>query len=220
MAKIAKSLGVQFGSPPRRDVGLSRMGVAPIFFWPDGSASWGNECECAPARGAARRCSAWSVPEHLGVTVQLTELIETTVSGLGYELVELERAGGGLLRISIDQPAGIAIEDCEKVTRQLQYLLEVENIDYSRLEVGSPGLDRPLKKLADFERFAGSEAIITLKKPLDGRKSYRGIVHAPDGDKIGLEFEGKDGAAMLDFTLADLDKARLVPKVDFRSRKQ
>jgi ribosome maturation factor RimP len=152
--------------------------------------------------------------------VQLTELIETTVSGLGYELVELERVGGGLLRISIDQPAGIAIEDCEKVTRQLQYLFEVENVDYARLEVGSPGLDRPLRKLADFERFAGSEVIITLKKPLDGRKSYRGIVNAPAGDTIGLEFEGKDGAAMLDFTLADLDKARLVPKVDFRSRKQ
>jgi ribosome maturation factor RimP len=164
--------------------------------------------------------SAWSAREHLGVTVQLTELIETTVSGLGYELVDLERSGGGMLRVSIDQPAGIAIEDCEKVTRQLQYLLEVENIDYDRLEVSSPGLDRPLKKLADFERFAGSEAVITLKKPLDGRKSYRGIVHAPNGDTIGLEFEGKDGAAMLDFTLADLDKARLVPKVDFRSRKQ
>ena len=153
-------------------------------------------------------------------TVQLTEIIETTVSGLGYELVEIERAGGGLLRISIDQPTGIAITDCEKVTRQLQYLFEVENVDYSRLEVGSPGLDRPLKTLVDFERFAGSEVTITLKKPLDGRKSYRGIVHAPDGETIGLEFEGKDGAAMLDFTLADLDKARLVPKVDFRSRKQ
>ncbi|CAH2786051.1 MAG: Bacterial ribosome SSU maturation protein RimP [uncultured Caballeronia sp.] len=154
-------------------------------------------------------------------TVQLTEIIETTVSGLGCELVDIERARGGLLRISIDRPAGIAIKDCEKVTRQLQYLFEVENIDYSRLEVGSPGLDRPLKKLADFERFAGSEVAITLKKPLDGRKSYRGILHAPDGESIGLKFEGKDGsAAMLDFTLADLDKARLVPKVDFRSRKQ
>ena len=171
-------------------------------------------------KALARRCFCVERAKHLGVTVQLTELIETTVSGLGYELVDLERSGGGMLRVYIDQPAGIAIEDCEKVTRQLQYLLEVENIDYDRLEVSSPGLDRPLKKLTDFERFAGSEAVITLKKPLDGRKSFRGIVHAPEGDKIGLEFEGKDGAAMLDFTLADLDKARLVPKVDFRSRKQ
>jgi ribosome maturation factor RimP len=152
--------------------------------------------------------------------VQLTELIETTVTGLGYELVDLERTGRGMLTIFIDQPAGIAIEDCEKVTRQLQHVLTVENIDYERLEVSSPGLDRPLKKLADFERFAGCEAVITLKKPLDGRKSYRGIVHAPEGESIGLEFEGKAGPAMLDFTLADIDKARLVPKVDFRSRKQ
>jgi ribosome maturation factor RimP len=153
-------------------------------------------------------------------TVQLTELIETTVSGLGYELVDLERTGRGMLCVYIDQPAGISIEDCEKVTRQLQHVLTVENIDYERLEVSSPGLDRPLKKLADFERFAGSEAVITLKKPLDGRKTYRGVLHAPNGETIGLEFEGKEGAAMLDFTLADIDKARLIPHVDFRSRKQ
>jgi ribosome maturation factor RimP len=155
-----------------------------------------------------------------GVKVQLTELIETTVSELGYELVEFDRSGRGFLRIFIDQPAGIAIEDCEKVTRQLQHVLTVENFDYERLEVSSPGLDRPLRKLADFTRFAGSEVTITLKKPLDGRKQYRGVLHAPDGEKIGLEFEGKDGPAMLDFTVADIDKARLVPQVDFRSRKQ
>jgi len=153
--------------------------------------------------------------------VQLTELIETTVTGLGYELVDLERTGRGMFCVYIDQPAGISIDDCEKVTRQLQHVLTVENIDYERLEVSSPGLDRPLKKLADFERFAGSEVSVTLKKPLDGRKTYRGILHAPNGETIGLEFERKKGeAAMLDFTLADIDKARLIPQVDFRSRKQ
>jgi ribosome maturation factor RimP len=152
--------------------------------------------------------------------VQLSELIENTVTGLGYELVDLERSGRGMLRVFIDQPAGIAIDDCEKVTRQLQHVLTVENIDYERLEVSSPGLDRPLKKRADFERFAGSEVMVTLKQPLDGRKSFRGILHAPNGDTIGLEFEGKDGPARLDFTLADMDRARLVPQVDFRSRKQ
>ncbi|PPB84162.1 ribosome maturation factor RimP [Mycetohabitans endofungorum] len=152
--------------------------------------------------------------------VQLSELIENTVTGLGYELVDLERSGRGMLRVFIDQPAGIAIDDCEKVTRQLQHVLTVENIDYERLEVSSPGLDRPLKKRADFERFAGSEAMVTLKQPLNGRKSFRGILHAPDGDTIGLEFEGKDGPARLNFKLADMDRARLVPQVDFRSRKQ
>jgi len=150
---------------------------------------------------------------------QLAELIETTVAGLGYELVDVVRARG-ILTIFIDQPAGIAIEDCEKVTHQLQHVLTVENVDYARLEVSSPGLDRPLKKLADFARFAGSEAIVTLKKPLDGRKTYRGIVHAPEGETVRLEFACREGVSMLGFTLAEIDRARLVPKIDFRSRKQ
>ncbi|CAH2775229.1 MAG: Bacterial ribosome SSU maturation protein RimP [uncultured Caballeronia sp.] len=212
MARIIRleSLGTYFRCPGVTSV--EKMGVAPIFL----AFRFG----ISEAGGARPQVFRRGAREHLGVTVQLTELIETTVSGLGYELVDLERSGGGMLRVYIDQPAGIAIEDCEQVTRQLQYLLEVENVDYDRLEVSSPGLDRPLKKLADFERFAGSEVVITLKRPLDGRKSFRGILHAPEGETIGLEFGGKDGAAMLDFTLADLDRARLVPKVDFRSRKQ
>lgn len=152
--------------------------------------------------------------------VHLTELIESTVVALGYEMVDLERAGGGLLRVFIDQPAGIAIEDCEKVSHQLSHVLTVENVNYERLEVSSPGLDRPLKTLAAFVRFAGSEASVTLKKPLDGRKQFRGVLKAPEGETLGLEFEGKEGPAVLDFTLADIDKARLVPHVDFRSRKQ
>jgi ribosome maturation factor RimP len=152
--------------------------------------------------------------------VHLTELIETTVTGLGYELVDLQRSGSGMLQIFIDQAAGIGIEDCEKVTRQLQHVLAVDNIDYERMEVSSPGLDRPLKKLTDFVRFAGCEATVMLKKPLDGRKSFRGVLQVPAADKIGLEFEGSEGPAMLDFTVADVDRARLVPQVDFRSRKQ
>jgi ribosome maturation factor RimP len=154
--------------------------------------------------------------------VQLTELIETALAGLGYELVDLERSGG-MLRVFIDHPAGsvsIAIEDCEKATRQLQHVFTVENIDFDRLEVSSPGLDRPLKKLTDFERFAGAEVSVTLKRALDGRKQFRGILQAPKGDTIGLEFEAKTGLAVLDFTIADIDRARLVPHVDFRSRKQ
>jgi ribosome maturation factor RimP len=221
--------------------GNKMMGVSPIFFCRTGSNAAGSIAGPRDISAAwfcilsgtvtVRRPGAQPAGVSLATrqarranilegTVQLTELIETTVVGLGYELVDLERTGRGMLTVFIDQPAGIAIEDCEKVTRQLQHVLTVENIDYERLEVSSPGLDRPLKKLADFERFAGSEAVITLKKPLDGRKSYRGILHAPQGDTIGLEFEGKEGAALLDFTLADIDKARLVPKVDFRSRKQ
>jgi ribosome maturation factor RimP len=107
--------------------------------------------------------------------------IETTVTGLGYELVEVERATGGLLRVTIDHPAVeseperfITVDDCERVTRQLQHVLEVEGVAYERLEVSSPGLDRPLKSAADFRRFLGEQVEVTLKVPFKGRKRFRG----------------------------------------------
>ena len=160
--------------------------------------------------------------------MQLQGLIEKTVAGLGYDLVDFERAGRGLLRIYIDflpQDADkglISISDCEKVSHQLVHVLTVEDAAYERLEVSSPGLDRPLKKLADYVRFSGHEAQVKLRMPMSAvanRKSFQGVLHEPEGDNLRLEFEGKEGPAMLEFTLADVDKARLVPKVDFRSRK-
>jgi len=163
------------------------------------------------------------------IFLQLPELIETTVTGLGYELVDVERAERGLLRVYIDFTAAdaeekgpITVEDCAKVSHQLSHVLTVENVPYERLEISSPGLDRPLRKMADFVRFAGCEAIVKLKIALPGtsnRKSYQGILHEPTGETLALEFEGKEGPALLEFTLADMDKARLVPQVDFRSRK-
>lgn len=160
--------------------------------------------------------------------MQLLELIETTVVGMGYELVEFEKAARGLLRVYIDftpenaEQGQITVEDCEKVTHQLLHVLTVENVVYERLEVSSPGLDRPLKKLADYVRFAGKEAIVKLRIPMPGaahRKSFQGVLGEPDGENLKIEFETKDGSAVLDFTLADVDKAHLVPQVDFRSRK-
>ncbi|AMO96862.1 hypothetical protein CFter6_4261 [Collimonas fungivorans] len=160
--------------------------------------------------------------------MQLLELIETTVVGMGYELVEFEKAARGLLRVYIDftpenaEQGQITVEDCEKVTHQLLHVLTVENVVYERLEVSSPGLDRPLKKLADYVRFAGKEAIVKLRVPMPGaahRKSFQGVLGEPDGENLKIEFETKDGSALLDFTLADVDKAHLVPQVDFRSRK-
>jgi ribosome maturation factor RimP len=158
--------------------------------------------------------------------LRLQELIEKTVVGLDYELVDFEQAAGGLLRVYIDHPSdeqgSITVEDCEKVSHQLSHVLTVENANYERLEVSSPGLDRPLKKMSDYMRFAGREVIVKLRMPMPNaanRKSFQGVLHAPDGDKLKLEFEGKDGPAMLEFAIADVDKARLVPKVDFRSRK-
>jgi ribosome maturation factor RimP len=160
--------------------------------------------------------------------LQLSQLIETTIGGMGYELVDLEHAARGLLRVYIDFLPGadhlgqIRVEDCERVTYQLQHVLTVENVPYERLEVSSPGLDRPLKKLSDYQRFVGQEAVVKLRMPMPGaanRKSFQGMLHAPEGEKLKLEFETNDGPALLEFELADVDKARLVPKVDFRSRK-
>jgi ribosome maturation factor RimP len=156
----------------------------------------------------------------------LSALVEKTVTGLGYELVDFEQAARGLIRVYIDVPVeedrAVTVEDCEKVTHQLLHVLTVENANYERLEVSSPGLDRPLKKFSDYVRFAGHEATVKLRVAMPGaanRKSFQGLLHEPDGDTLRLEFEGIEGPAMLEFSLAEVDKARLVPKVDFRSRK-
>jgi ribosome maturation factor RimP len=145
---------------------------------------------------------------------------------MGYELVDCERRGNGHIIVYLDVPVeegrAVTVEDCEKVTHQLLHVLTVENADYERLEVSSPGLDRPLKKLADYARFAGHEAVVKLRRAMPGaanRKSFQGVLHEPEGETLKLEFEGNDGPAMLEFSLAEVDKARLVPKVDFRSRK-
>lgn len=161
--------------------------------------------------------------------MQQFELIATTVSGLGYELVDVERGERGILRVYIDFPAAdadekgpITVEDCAKVSHQLSHVLTVENVDYERLEISSPGLDRPVRTLADFARFAGHECTVKLRVAVPGsanRKTYTGILRGVENDKVGLEFDGKDGPALMEFTLAELDKARLVPQVDFRSRK-
>lgn len=102
--------------------------------------------------------------------MSLQTVVEQTVTGLGYDCVEIGRSAGGLLRITIDHPwqAGspqqlVAVEDCERVTRQLQFALEVEAVDYKRLEVSSPGIDRPLRNAQDFERFVGEVVDVTLK---------------------------------------------------------
>lgn len=190
----------------------------------------------------------------------LLDIAEQTVTGLGYELVELVRSAGGLLRITIDLPwdglqaeadgAGIqplvTVEDCEKVTRQLQFALEVEAVDYKRLEVSSPGIDRPLRGQRDFERFAGHEVDITLKAAMGeaakglvsaSRKKFRGRLERPDGDaasdvwqlvwsdapavKPGQRVSKKRLAPaqqVLRFSLDELREARLAPIVNFKGR--
>jgi ribosome maturation factor RimP len=120
--------------------------------------------------------------------------IDATVAALGYELVEVERAPAGLLRVTIDHPGipgeaerFITVDDCERVTRQLQHVLEVEGLPYERLEVSSPGLDRPLKTPADFRRFLGEQVEVTLKLPFKGRKRFRGeLMAAESGWRLAL----------------------------------
>jgi ribosome maturation factor RimP len=179
------------------------------------------------------------------------ELVAQTVAGLGYELVELERSAGGTLRVTIDFPweAGeeerfVNVEDCERVTRQLQYTLEVESVDYKRLEVSSPGIDRPLRRESDFERFAGEVIDLTLKAPMGAaaagqvaanRRKFRGTLHRGDAgweitwsDEPPAPQPGQKRAKrkepavvqVLGFTLDEVRDARLAPIVDFKGRRR
>ena len=180
----------------------------------------------------------------------LQQIVQETVTGLGYDLVEIDRTAGGLLRITIDwpwQPGSelfINVEDCEKVNRQLQFALEVDGVAYNRLEVSSPGIDRPLRNQQDFERFVGELIDITLKAPMGEsaagmvnptRKKFRGTLErAPDGNgwqivwsdeppvKPGQKVSKKRIPAplhALGFTVDELRDARLAPVVDFKGRK-
>jgi ribosome maturation factor RimP len=139
--------------------------------------------------------------------MDVAKLVETTLNGLGYELVDLEKSGRGLMRILMDKPAGISIEDCELVSHQLTRLFAVEGVDFDRLEVSSPGLDRPLKKEADFARFGGHKAQIKLRMPMAGRKNFAGILGAVQDGVLQLDVDGNQVA----IELSNVDKARLVP---------
>lgn len=184
------------------------------------------------------------------------DTVAQTVAGLGFDLVDLERSAGGLLRVTIDLPwtppadgqplppeQFVVVEDCERVTRQLQYALEVEGTDYRRLEVGSPGIDRPLRGENDFRRFEGQLVDITLKAPLGAngavspsRKKFRGTLERVEGAsagqwqivwsdeppvKPGQRVSKKREAAPLQalgFTLDEIAQARLAPIVNFKGR--
>jgi len=142
--------------------------------------------------------------------MDLSSLLETTLAGLGYELVDLERSGKGrMMRVFIDKPGGINLDDCAKVSNHLGRVLTVENVDYERLEVSSPGLDRPLKQERDFVRFAGQKARVKLRVPMDGQRNFVGVLKQAHDGKVELDVEGKTVL----FDLANLDKARLVPVI-------
>jgi len=192
--------------------------------------------------------------------VALQQVVEQTVTGLGYDLVEIERSAGGLLRVTIDLPWAppaapasvstpaplveqfVTVEDCEKVTRQLQFALEVDGVEYKRLEVSSPGIDRPLRHEQDFVRFAGSVIDITLKAPIGAaaggqvnatRKKFRGTLERAEAGgwqivwsdeppvKPGQKVSKKRVPAPLQalgFSLDEIKDARLAPIVNFKGR--
>jgi ribosome maturation factor RimP len=159
--------------------------------------------------------------------------VEQTVAGLGYDLVEIERSAGGLLRVTIDLPwtaptsedvaAGVpepfvTVEDCEKVTRQLQFALEVDGVEYKRLEVSSPGIDRPLRNEQDFGRFVGAVIDITLKAPMGAaaggqvsatRKKFRGTLERAEK----AEGVGADAAPVWQIVWSDEPKTKPGQKV-------
>jgi ribosome maturation factor RimP len=232
-------------------------------------------------RGAYKMQEAMSAASGAAMArgTALRELVERTLAGLGYELVELERAGGGLLRVTLDvapDAAAVAagdaavsaadsaadsaavsaadsaadsgaaherhvgIEDCERVSRHLSHLFAVEDVDYERLEVSSPGMDRPLRGARDFERFAGEMAKVQLFSAVDGRRRLRGrllgLVAAPDdaaaAPRVRMTLvpeappapargvrRGKAKAPApletIEFALADVEKARLAPEWEF-----
>lgn len=146
--------------------------------------------------------------------MDLNTLLETTVVGLGYELVDVEMSPRGrTIRVFIDTPgkaSGVDVEDCAKVSNQLSRLFEVENIDYDRLEISSPGLDRVVKKAEDFERFAGQDVQIKVRIPQAGRRNFQGELLGCKDGKVGLRLEKDD--VELEFT--NIEKARLVPRFD------
>ena len=147
----------------------------------------------------------------------MADVVELTLAGMGFELVDARASGGGRhLSILIDRPGGITVDHCADVSRHLTRVFEVEGIDYDRLEVSSPGLDRPLRKAADFARFAGNKVDVRMRTPdASGRKRFTGLLRGADGAVATLEVEGQDVALNVD----DIDRARLVPDLQEGKRK-
>ncbi|MBT8081158.1 MAG: ribosome maturation factor RimP [Gammaproteobacteria bacterium] len=143
---------------------------------------------------------------------ELAKLLEPTITRMGYELVDLEArlAGkGGLVRLYIDKPDGIDLDDCEKVSLAVSALLDVEDPvpgNYN-LEVSSPGLDRKLTKVEHFQRFAGETVKVQMRFPIDGRRRFRGTLVTSDEDNIVVEVDGEPYR----LPLKTIDTARLVP---------
>jgi ribosome maturation factor RimP len=143
--------------------------------------------------------------------LNLDNVVEPVVAGMGYELVDVQASGSGrLLRLFIDKPGGVTLDDCAAVSRQVSRVLEVEGVDYERLEVSSPGLDRRLRKAGDFVRFAGQRAEVRMRTPdAGGRRRFVGVLRGAGEAKVNLELDGMTVALALE----DIERAKLVPEL-------
>jgi ribosome maturation factor RimP len=143
--------------------------------------------------------------------LSLEKVVEPAVAGLGYELVDVQASNGGrMLRLFIDKPGGITVGDCATVSRHLTRVLAVEGVDYERLEVSSPGLDRPLRKGADFARFAGHRAEVRMRTPdPTGRRRFVGVLRGAEAGRVSIELDGQT----IGLDLADVERAKLVPEL-------
>jgi ribosome maturation factor RimP len=143
--------------------------------------------------------------------LSLENLIEPVAAGMGYELVDVQASNGGrLVRLFIDKPGGITVDDCAAVSRQVSRVLEVEGVDYERLEVSSPGLDRRLRQAGAFTRFSGQRAELRMRTPdAGGRRRYVGVLRGADASQVSVEMDGRTVALALE----DIERARLVPEL-------
>ena len=141
------------------------------------------------------------------MAIDLEALIEKNVSKMGYELVDFEIINKGeLLRIFIDKPSSITIDDCVAVTNQLKHIFTVEEeIIFDRLEVSSPGINRVVKKLQDFERFKGEKVKIRTRSAIEERKNFTGTLQGIKKDLILIDFNN----TLLEISLDNIEKARL-----------
>jgi ribosome maturation factor RimP len=141
----------------------------------------------------------------------LSEIVERTVGGMGFECVDFQQSNRGrLLRVFIDKPEGVTVDDCAEVSRQLTRVLAVEGAEYERLEVSSPGLDRPLRKPSDFRRFAGQRVEVRMReRDASGRRRFAGLLLNCDEQAATIEVDGQ----CVNLPLADMDRARLVPEL-------
>jgi ribosome maturation factor RimP len=143
---------------------------------------------------------------------RIREIADRVAAAEGLELVDVELVGRGrnaVLRIFLDKPGGIAIRDCEQVSRQVGAILDVEDLISSRytLEVSSPGLDRKLVKPADYERFAGKQVKLVLKEPQEGRRRFRGLLRGIRDGKVELQ---EENGGIIGIEYEEIQKANLV----------